>query len=73
MEMGKGTVNFYINVLDDAGRAIFNGNYSANAEHWIGLTGQCGNEKLIEMSVRASVDDLFSDRRFRESLNKIKK
>ena len=73
METGKGSMNFYIDVFDEAGRAIFNGKYSAYAEHWIGLTGQYGTEKLIEMSVQAGLNDLFSDRRFRELLNKIKK
>jgi hypothetical protein len=73
METGKGTVNFYIDVFDAAANAIFNGKYSSYAEHWIGLAGQSGSEKLIEMSVQASVDDLFSDRRFRELLNQIKK
>jgi hypothetical protein len=73
METGKGSVHFYIDVFDERGSAIFNGKYSAYAEHWIGLTGQFGTDKLVEMSVKSSVDDLFNDRRFRELLNKIKK
>ncbi len=71
METGKGAVNFYVDVSDNAENAIFNGKYSASAEHWSGLTGRSGSEKLIEMSVQG-VDDLFSDRQFRELLNKIK-
>ena len=73
METGKGTVNYYVDVFDAAGNAVFNGKYSSYAEHWIGLSGQFGSEKLIEKSLQASVDDLFSDRRFRDLLNNIKK
>ena len=73
METGKGSMNFYIDVFNEAGHAVFNGKYSAYAQHWIGLSGQYGTEKLIEMSMQAGLDDLFSDRRFRELLNKIKK
>lgn len=72
METGKGAVDFYIDVLDKSGNAIFNGKYSASAEHWIGLTGRSGSQKLIEMTVQAAVDDLFNDTNFKELLNKLK-
>jgi hypothetical protein len=73
METGKGTVNIFIDVFDNNGNAIFNGKYSAYAEHWIGLTGQFGSEKLIEMTVQASVDELFRDSRFKDLLAKVGK
>ena len=73
MEKGKGTVNFSIKVFDKNGAAIFDKKYSANAENWIGLTGQFGCEKLIEQSMQASVDELFIDDRFKNILEKIKK
>lgn len=72
METGKGTVNFYIKVVDENGNVIFSKNYSGYAENYIGLTVQFGCEKLIEQSVQASVDNLFEDREFKAALSRVK-
>jgi hypothetical protein len=72
METGKGAIDFYIDVLDKSGNAIYDGKYSASAEHWIGLGGLSGTQKLIEMTVQAAVEDLFNDTNFEELLNKMK-
>lgn len=73
MEKAKGTATFYIKSFDKDGNAIFDKNYSAYAESWIGLTGQFGAEKLIEQSIQASVDELFKDQEFKNLLEKIRK
>ncbi len=73
LETGKGNVTFYIDAFDNNGHAIFNGRYSAYAEHWIGLTGQFGSEKLIEMSLEASVDELFKDSKFKDLFVRVRK
>lgn len=73
MEKAKNTVTFYIKVYDKAGNTLFDKNYSVYAENWIGLTGGSGCEKLIDMSLQASVDELFKDNDFKSVLATIKK
>lgn len=73
MEKAKGTVTFYAKIYDKMGGIIFDKTYSAYAENWIGLTGAAGCEKMVELSVQASVDELFKDREFQDTLEKIKK
>lgn len=64
LEKATGKVSFYITMLDKAGNVIIDNTYLAQAERLIGLTGQFGSEKLIEETIQAGVDRLFSDENF---------
>ena len=70
MEKATGKVSFYITMLDKTGNVIIDNTYSAQAERLIGLTGQFGSEKLIEETIQAAVDKLFSDGSFVETMSK---
>jgi len=68
MEKATGKVSFYITMLDKTGNVIIDKTYSARAERLIGLTGQFGSEKLIEETIQAAVDELFSEGSFVKSI-----
>lgn len=71
LEKATGKVSFYITMLDKAGNVILDNTYLAQAERMIGLTVQSGTAKLIEETIQAGVDRLFSDETFIRSLSMI--
>jgi uncharacterized lipoprotein YajG len=70
LEKAKGAATFQIRIYDSAKKIIFDKNFSSIAEHWIGLTGQWGSEKIIEDTLEASVKELFQDEEFQRLLKR---
>lgn len=68
LEKAKGAATFRIRIYDNAKKIVFDKNFSSIAEHWIGLTGQWGSEKIIEDTLEASVNELFQDKEFQHFL-----
>ena len=48
LEKARGRSAFHLKIYDHHGEVVFSKNYSGLAEHWIGLTGQWGSEKVLE-------------------------
>lgn len=72
MEPARGSCEFSIKVFDGNGQAVFTRSYLANAEHFIGLTGQFGADKAIDKTIDAATSQVFGDPQFQSILKNLK-
>lgn len=70
LEKATGRAVYNVRVFDANGSLVFNKIFSAVAQHYIGLTGQWGSEKAIELTIQATVGELFKDDEFKSLLKK---
>ena len=72
LEKAHGHSAFHLKIHDRRGKVVFKKNYSGIAEHWIGLTGQWGSEKVLEDTLQSSVNEVFKDEEFEGFLAKLR-
>ena len=71
LDRAKGEALFEIKIFDAMGNVIFDERFLAHSENWIGLTGQFGAKKSIELTIDAAVQELFEDKAFTDTLKKL--
>ncbi len=71
MEPARGSCVFSIKVFDGGGQIVFERSYFANAEHFIGLTGQFGADKAIDKTIDAAISQVFGDPQFQAILKNL--